>query len=543
MGRFVAYDNAGSDRGFYEIDVSDSSATFLGDLPASFRSGSPNPFFTALGHDGLIGVYAAGPGSSDSRNQRIWRVNTYNPGDTSSPYGNLGAAPDLIRPACIALNPVNRRLYLYGTRTGGRAPQGLYRINPADVSSTTAPYGKVGDLTLPRTTATVSPQSGMAFDSSGVLWLTNQTHLYTVGDLDGTPSLTEVGIIRGSTATHLSGGNAGYIEGLAFDPVENRLIGLARGRQLVVIDRLDPSNSVVMPTRVGAGFGNGGGFAFVDPTFPLRLKRYDVPRATFALGGLTALFPQRLPVTGYFEAGSTTFDLKVGIYDPSLIRTVRGALTTGTPSFTADVSRTTPEVLLGVRGTLTAGKPSFELGGVTSGVPEPDEPDVGWAVEIEGPQTIRLWSGEGDLPLNGRTYAGVGQLISISPARTHVGEVPRASIEVDASDPALKSYLLRDHGPVDVTITWIYSSNGGLDWVPLPYRTIGVLSEPTMTADRYGASVEPRAFDFDRTTPLQWNDEAQRDRFPGDTGFHLLGRTSRGESTEWPQIVTSSQER
>lgn len=88
---------------------------------------------------------------------------------------------------------------------------------------------------------------------------------------------------------------------------------------------------------------------------------------------------------------------------------------------------------------------------------------LGWAVDfLDSPADgleFRYWSGSGDLTLAGVTYQGTNGVINVNPPTEKSGEAVRMTIEMDASDPAVRQQLRHDIGPLRVRARWLYHNS------------------------------------------------------------------------------------
>lgn len=158
----------------------------------------------------------------------------------------------------------------------------------------------------------------------------------------------------------------------------------------------------------------------------------------------------------------------------------------------------------------------------------------------------RFWSGEGDLSLDGHTWAG-RSWVSLSAAENALdGPDKRMTVSLAVSttsdEPAereamrhLRTILMQDPGPLEVVIEWIFSRDHGQTWQRLPATFAGRLSNPVIRDGVYSIEIETWAGDVDRGRPLKWSDEDQRARAPGDRGLEYMRQLSEGiVDARWP---------
>ncbi len=146
----------------------------------------------------------------------------------------------------------------------------------------------------------------------------------------------------------------------------------------------------------------------------------------------------------------------------------------------------------------------------------------------------RLWTGRGELTLDGESYAGAGRALRVSEAETASGEPDRRlRIVLGVIPAAARAEFLQDLGPLETTVEWIYSTDRGASWNKLPLSYRGRLSSPAM---RNGAlELETQRGDVDRGKPLRWSHEDQQRRHADDEGLeHMRALARQGVGTTWP---------
>ena len=170
---------------------------------------------------------------------------------------------------------------------------------------------------------------------------------------------------------------------------------------------------------------------------------------------------------------------------------------------------------------------------------------VGWAVDIAGiglnRRPFRLWSGEGQLTLEGVTYEGTtfdgGALATIGPVEQVMGDPnSRANVSISVPNAAIRSMLNIDIGPVWVEVFNIYSIDGGKTWTKLQTGIAGRLSRPNfdVEASIYTVEIETWSGDADRGVPKIWSDESQKAEYPNDRGMEFMREYESGVEIKWP---------
>ena len=149
---------------------------------------------------------------------------------------------------------------------------------------------------------------------------------------------------------------------------------------------------------------------------------------------------------------------------------------------------------------------------------------------------LRLWTGQDDLTLSGKTYRGGGAAQSVSEYENASGDPDkRMQISLSGIPTDLRSQFLKDAGPVPVTVEWISSQDLGSIWSKLPIAFKGRMSTPSMSVGVLTAELETQRGDVDRGRPLRWSHEDQQRRFTGDLGLEYMRALSQqGADTSWP---------
>ena len=157
-------------------------------------------------------------------------------------------------------------------------------------------------------------------------------------------------------------------------------------------------------------------------------------------------------------------------------------------------------------------------------------------IDDGGTQEQFLWDGSTSLTFGGRTYSPTHGAISVSAAPSEMG-VPdsKLTVTIPLMDADARIAALVDHGPLPVTLRWIYSTDGGGSYQQLPRTSVGRISAPRIQDNVLSLEIESYLGDSDRYEPLYWSDESQRARDPSDVGFSGLRALSQGVELEgWP---------
>ena len=164
-----------------------------------------------------------------------------------------------------------------------------------------------------------------------------------------------------------------------------------------------------------------------------------------------------------------------------------------------------------------------------------------WTVQFhDAPDGLQLpethfWSGIDDLDFEQVTWLGRGDILEIEPVDQELGQVGRRlRITMAVDRPFSRQQLLTDHGPIEITLGWILSPDGGVTWARVPLRFTGRLSKPVLRGDVYQVILETALGDLTRPWTEVWSASRQRQRFPGDSGFDRLKELSEGIAARFP---------
>ena len=142
--------------------------------------------------------------------------------------------------------------------------------------------------------------------------------------------------------------------------------------------------------------------------------------------------------------------------------------------------------------------------------------------------TVRLWSGIGDLPWNGHTWLGAGQLAGIS-AIEESTDVRANSVRLSLSGiPASTiALVLGDVQQGRPGILWFGLLDDNDQVIADPYLTYeGRLDVPEIDEDGETALVsivyENALVDLERPREFRYTDEAQKAFYPDDRGFEYV---------------------
>ena len=159
-----------------------------------------------------------------------------------------------------------------------------------------------------------------------------------------------------------------------------------------------------------------------------------------------------------------------------------------------------------------------------------------------GSQPARdLWTGEGDLVVDGVTYTGTTingeSLMSVTPVEQTV-ESPnvRCSLRIGLNTEFIRRLWLDDPGPLLCKVGWIVSKNAGRTWETLAVRFNGYLSDNGYSDGILATELETWSGDVARVGlgVRMYSHESQQARYPGDRFFEYQRSLAAGHERREP---------
>jgi len=149
------------------------------------------------------------------------------------------------------------------------------------------------------------------------------------------------------------------------------------------------------------------------------------------------------------------------------------------------------------------------------------QPYYALEAEFDG-GTLRIWTGYGDLEINGDTYTGSGALLSID-GLMETGDLSanNATVSLSGVPSSLISAALTES--YQGREARIYFGINGQD----PIEVFGgfmdvMIIEETGTTSTISLTIESRLVELERLRPFRYTDESHQDRYPGDTMFSYV---------------------
>lgn len=157
-------------------------------------------------------------------------------------------------------------------------------------------------------------------------------------------------------------------------------------------------------------------------------------------------------------------------------------------------------------------------------------------IEIHLPTPLLLWTGEGDLEFDGRTWQKAVRLIDIDQATLNVGfEAEPLNVSLSVESPELRVLALRENGVgSEITIRWISSVDGGNNWIESDFKMRGRVSEPSISGAVFRCKVERRFVNITKNIVSYWSAESQKAVDPTDRAAESMSAIASGVEIRWP---------
>jgi hypothetical protein len=166
-------------------------------------------------------------------------------------------------------------------------------------------------------------------------------------------------------------------------------------------------------------------------------------------------------------------------------------------------------------------------------------------------QTLRFWTGLGNLTVGGETYTGTGQLLQISEigetaqisargATLTLSGIPSNLISLALNEPYQGRLCKIFFGAIDANRAYLTDESGNYilaeDSSRIdvstgdPNEIVEIFSgymdqmniEEGSETSRIGLSVESKLIDLERPRVFRYTDQNQKSRFPNDKGFEFV---------------------
>lgn len=142
--------------------------------------------------------------------------------------------------------------------------------------------------------------------------------------------------------------------------------------------------------------------------------------------------------------------------------------------------------------------------------------------------TLRLWSGQGDLVWDGRTWVGAGQLLGVGPVEETTDVVASGvAVTLSGVPTDLVSLVIAEAQQGAPGRLWLglRAADGTLIANPVAWFT-GRLDVPTIQDGAETCTIqvtyESRLIDLQRAREFRYTDESQKALYPGDRGLEYV---------------------
>ena len=152
---------------------------------------------------------------------------------------------------------------------------------------------------------------------------------------------------------------------------------------------------------------------------------------------------------------------------------------------------------------------------------------VNLALEIDtSPDPIRVWTGEGDVMIEGELFRSAQGIITFGDTETGRSIDERTTITFPVVNDAARAALLAGI-PADAARTFLILSTDYRTFVKVP-QVIGTISQPRIDNLEARLEIETAEGDVDRQRPTFISHESQINQYPGDHGLKDLETLAKG---------------
>ena len=145
-----------------------------------------------------------------------------------------------------------------------------------------------------------------------------------------------------------------------------------------------------------------------------------------------------------------------------------------------------------------------------------------------------MWSGNGDLQYDGKTWIGNGGILSVSPATSSISQpTNRMTVQVSLADEQRSAQWVRVTEALPISTEWIMSSDLGKTWITTGLKFTGRLSSPRIQNGTWSCELETYRGSSLKGRQLFWSEQSQLSRYPGDKCFEYLRRLEVGQVSNW----------
>lgn len=142
----------------------------------------------------------------------------------------------------------------------------------------------------------------------------------------------------------------------------------------------------------------------------------------------------------------------------------------------------------------------------------------------------RVWSGTGNLTVDGQTFVGVGSFVSIGTiTEGSDASAYNTTVTLSGIDPVLLGESMSDIQPGLQALMWLGLMTDTGAVIGTPYQLFsGIIDAPSVHVGDDTISItlnlESKMVDFQRASNRKYTSADQRTRYPHDSGFDFVPR-------------------
>ena len=144
------------------------------------------------------------------------------------------------------------------------------------------------------------------------------------------------------------------------------------------------------------------------------------------------------------------------------------------------------------------------------------------------------WTGDGDLEFDDKTFKGIGNVLTVSPATSSISQpTNRMTVQFTLADESIAQRIVRVSDALPITTEWIMSNDSGMNWKTTGLKYTGRLSAPKFQNGIYTVELETYRGSSQKGPQMWWSEQSQLSRHPGDRCFEYLRRLELGQQSNW----------
>jgi hypothetical protein len=153
--------------------------------------------------------------------------------------------------------------------------------------------------------------------------------------------------------------------------------------------------------------------------------------------------------------------------------------------------------------------------------------------------TQRVWSGVGNLTVDGQTFVGVGSFAEVGAITEGTDvEAKGTYVKLSGIDPVLLGEAMNDIQPGLQAMLWIGAMDVNANIIGSPYQIFGgiidqPLVDPSDTTVSITLNLESKVIDFSRASNRKYTSADQRSVYPHDSGFDYVEQLNNIALRPW----------